>query len=77
MSAVFETYEPVKGEIPTRLSGSLVAFEAGEATSYALFYAQDRGELFIEPGTKVYSGMIVGRNSRPGDIDVNVCKKST
>ncbi len=75
MSAVFETYEPVKGEIPTRLSGSLVAFEAGEATSYALFYAQDRGELFIEPGTKVYSGMIVGRNSRPGDIDVNVCKK--
>ena len=75
MSAVFETYEPVKGDIPTRLSGSLVAFEAGEATSYALFYAQDRGELFIEPGTKVYSGMIVGRNSRPGDIDVNVCKK--
>ena len=58
-----------------QLSGSLVAFEAGEATSYALFYAQDRGELFIEPGTKVYSGMIVGRNSRPGDIDVNVCKK--
>ncbi len=75
MSAVFETYEPVKGDIPTRLSGSLVAFEAGEATSYALFYAQDRGELFIEPGTKVYSGMIVGRNSRPGDIDVNVCRK--
>ena len=75
MSAVFEAYEPVRGEIPTRLSGSLVAFEAGEATSYALFYAQDRGDLFIEPGTKVYSGMIVGRNSRPGDIDVNVCKK--
>ena len=75
MSAVFECYEPVKGDIPTRLCGSLVAFEAGEATSYALFSAQDRGELFIEPGTKVYSGMIVGRNSRPGDIDVNVCKK--
>ena len=75
MSAVFDDYEPVKGEIPTRLSGSLVAFEAGEATSYALFYAQERGDLFIEPGTKVYSGMIVGRNSRPGDIDVNVCKK--
>ena len=75
MSAVFECYEPVKGEIPTRLCGSLVAFETGEATSYALFSAQDRGELFIEPGAKVYSGMIVGRNSRPGDIDVNVCKK--
>ena len=75
MSAVFDDYEPVKGEIPTRLSGSLVAFEAGEATSYALFYAQERGDLFIEPGTKVYSGMIVGRNSRPGDIDVNVCKR--
>ena len=75
MSAVFETYEPAKGEIPTRTCGALVAFEAGEATSYALFYAQDRGELFIEPGTKVYSGMIVGRNARPGDIDVNVCKK--
>ena len=72
---VFECYEPVKGEIPTRLCGSLVAFETGEATSYALFSAQDRGELFIEPGAKVYSGMIVGRNSRPGDIDVNVCKK--
>ena len=50
-------------------------FETGEATSYALFSAQDRGELFIEPGAKVYSGMIVGRNSRPGDIDVNVCRK--
>ena len=75
MSAVFECYEPAKGEIPTRLCGSLVAFETGEATSYALFSAQDRGELFIEPGAKVYSGMIVGRNSRPGDIDVNVCKK--
>ena len=75
MSSVLEDYEPYKGDIPSRASGSLVAFEAGEATSYALFYAQDRGELFIEPGTKVYNGMIVGRNSRPGDIDVNVCKK--
>ncbi len=75
MSAVFNGYEPCKGDIPTRPSGSLVAWETGETTSYAMFYIQDRGELFIEPGTKVYNGMIVGRNSRPGDIDVNVCKK--
>ena len=75
MSAVFDGYEPFKGEIPTRISGSLVAYETGETTSYAMFYLQDRGELFLWPGTKVYSGMIVGRSSRPGDIDVNVCKK--
>ena len=75
MSAVFEDYEPVKGDIPTRNSGALVAWEDGVSTSYALFNIQDRGELFIEPGVKVYNGMIIGRNSRPGDIDVNVCKK--
>jgi GTP-binding protein len=75
MSAVFDGYEPFKGDIPSRVSGSLVAFEAGESTSYALFYLQERGELFIWPGTKVYPGMIVGRSSRPGDMDVNVCKK--
>ena len=75
MSAVFEDYEPVKGDIPTRNSGALVAWEDGIATSYALFNIQDRGELFIEAGVKVYNGMIIGRNSRPGDIDVNVCKK--
>jgi len=75
MSAVFDGYEPYKGDIPTRVCGSLVAFETGETTSYAMFYLQDRGELFLWPGTKVYSGMIVGRSSRPGDIDVNVCKK--
>ncbi|MBQ2433421.1 MAG: translational GTPase TypA, partial [Clostridia bacterium] len=75
MSAIFNGYEPYKGDIPTRPSGSLVAWETGETTSYAMFYIQDRGELFIEPGTKVYTGMIIGKNSRPGDIDVNVCKK--
>ncbi|MER2142519.1 MAG: translational GTPase TypA, partial [Eubacteriales bacterium] len=75
MSAVFEDYEPVKGDIPTRNVGALVAWEDGISTSYALFNIQDRGELFIEPGVKVYNGMIIGRNSRPGDIDVNVCKK--
>jgi GTP-binding protein len=75
MNSVFDGYEPSKGEIPSRPVGALVAWEAGETTSYALFNIQDRGELYIEPGTKVYNGMIIGRNSRPGDIDVNVCKK--
>ena len=75
MSSVFEGYEPCKGDIPTRNSGALVAWEDGISTSYALFNVQDRGELFIEAGTKVYTGMIIGRNSRPGDIDVNVCRK--
>ena len=75
MSAVFSGYEPYKGEIPSRPSGSLVAWETGETTNYAMFYIQDRGELFVEPGTRVYTGMIIGRSSRPGDIDVNVCKK--
>ena len=75
MSSVFDSYQPCKGEIPTRSSGALVAWEEGLSTSYALFNIQDRGELFIEAGTKVYTGMIIGRNSRPGDIDVNVCKK--
>ena len=75
MNSVFNDYEPSKGEIPSRLVGALVAWEPGEATSYALFNIQDRGELYIEAGTKVYNGMIIGRNARPGDIDVNVCKK--
>ncbi len=75
MSAVFECYAPYKGDLPTRTVGALVAFESGDATSYGLFGAQDRGSLFIGPGTKVYTGMIVGQSSRPGDIDVNICKK--
>ena len=75
MSAVFDSYQPYRGDIPTRNSGALVAWEDGVSTSYALFNIQDRGELFIDGGVKVYNGMIIGRNSRPGDIDVNVCKK--
>ena len=75
MNAIFDGYEPYKGDIPTRVCGSLVASETGETTSYAMFYIQDRGELFVGPGEKVYTGMIVGKSSRPGDIDVNVCKK--
>ena len=75
MNTIFSGYEPYKGEIPTRTQGSLVAFEDGDAVAYGLFNAQDRGDLFIGAGVKVYTGMIVGRNSRADDLDVNVCKK--
>ena len=75
MNTIFDGYQPYKGDIPTRTMGSLVAFESGEAVAYGLFNAQDRVDLFISPGTKVYTGMIVGRNSRADDLDVNVCKK--
>lgn len=71
----FNGYEPYKGDIMSRTQGSLVAFETGEAVTYGLFNAQERGELFIGSGTKVYSGMVVGRNSRSNDMEVNVCKK--
>jgi len=75
MASVFETYAPVKGEIPRRNTGSLVAFEAGESVTYGLFNAQERGTLFIGPGVPVYGGMIVGECPRMEDISVNVCKK--
>lgn len=75
MSSVFDGYAPYKGDLPTRTVGALVAFETGPATGYGLYGAQDRGSLFIGPGTQVYAGMIVGASSRPGDIDVNVCRK--
>ncbi|MFV0519862.1 MAG: translational GTPase TypA [Lachnospirales bacterium] len=68
-------FEPYKGDIPTRNRGSLVAFEDGETTSYGLFNAQDRGDLFVGTGIKVYRGMCVGINSRTDDMDINVCKK--
>ncbi|MGA8045601.1 MAG: translational GTPase TypA [Dermatophilaceae bacterium] len=72
---VFEGYEPWAGEITTRVSGSLVADRAGSATSYAMFNLQERGVLFIPPGTEVYEGMIVGENSRADDMDVNITKE--
>lgn len=75
LNSLFDGYELYKGEIPTRLIGSLVAHETGEALTYGLHAAQERGILFISPGTKVYAGMIVGQNPKAGDIDVNVCKK--
>ena len=75
MSSVLETYAPMKGEIERRLTGSLIAFETGDACSYGLFNAQERGALFIGAGTPVYAGMVVGICSRNEDMTVNVCKK--
>ena len=75
MSSVLDSYAPVKGEIERRKTGSLVAFESGEACTYGLFNAQERGVLFIGPGTQVYAGMVVGVCSRNEDMTVNVCKK--
>ena len=75
INSVFETYAPYKGEVTMRYTGSLVASEAGEATSYGLYYSQERGPLFIGVQTPVYEGMIVGENPKMGDIEVNVCKK--
>ena len=74
MNTVFDDYGPFKGEIQYRKQGSLIAFEAGEAITYGLFNAQERGTLFIGPGEKVYSGIIVGQTGRAEDIEVNVCK---
>ncbi len=75
MSSVLDSYAPVKGEIERRKTGSLVAFETGEACTYGLFNAQERGQLFIGAGTEVYAGMVVGICSRNEDMNVNVCKK--
>ena len=74
MSSVFDSYQPYKGDISYRKTGSLIAFEAGTAVAYGLFGAQDRGQMFISPGEEVYAGMIVGQSSKAVDIDVNVCK---
>lgn len=75
LNSVFDDYQPYKGDIPTRSQGSLVAFESGEAITYGLYNAQERGDLFIGAGVKVYEGMVVGRNARADDMDINVCKK--
>lgn len=75
MNSILSGYEEFKGDILVRSRGSLVAFEDGETVTYGLFNAQERGNLFIGPGEKVYMGMVVGENNRGGDIDVNVCKK--
>lgn len=75
MNTIFDGYGPYKGDIQYRKQGSLIAFEAGEAITYGLYNAQERGTLFIGPGEKVYSGMIVGQNGKGEDIELNVCKK--
>ncbi len=75
MNGVFEGYTPLKGTMPRRPYGALVAFETGEACTYGLFNAQGRGTLFVTPGTEVYAGMVVGYSPKQEDISVNVCKK--
>ena len=75
INTIFDGYGPYKGDISYRKQGSLIAFEAGEAITYGLFNAQERGTLFIGPGEKVYAGMVVGQNGRGEDIELNVCKK--
>ncbi len=74
MSSVFYEYQPYKGEIQKRSTGSLVAFESGEAVTYGLFNAQGRGQLFIGAGVQVYEGMVIGFSPKDEDINVNVCK---
>src|SRR5262245_46472493 len=75
MNHIFSSWEPWHGAIPSRANGALVADRAGAATSYAIFNLQERGEIFIDPTTQVYEGMIIGENSRPNDMDVNVTKE--
>ncbi|MDD6058189.1 MAG: translational GTPase TypA [Clostridiales bacterium] len=75
INTIFNGYAPYRGEIAYRKLGSLIAFESGEAVTYGLFSAQDRGSLFIRPGEKVYAGMVIGASSRAEDIELNVCKK--
>lgn len=75
INSVFDSYEPYKGDIPKRQYGSLISFETGIATGYALDSAWKRGNLFIEPGEDVYEGMVVGESPKGLDIEVNVCKK--
>lgn len=75
MNHVFDCYEPFKGDVLSRVRGTIVAFEPGKAVTYGLYNAQDKGDLFIGPGTEVYEGMIVGLNSRNEDLAINVCKE--
>src|SRR5689334_11578431 len=75
MNHIFDSWEPWHGAIPSRSTGALVADRAGVATSYAIFNLQERGEIFVDPGTQVFEWMIIGENARPNDIDVNVTKE--
>jgi len=75
MNSLFSGYIEWQGDIPMRPTGSLVSDRAGRTTSYAIFNLQERGEIFIEPGTEVYEGMVIGENSRTADLDVNIVKE--
>ena len=75
MNHLFSSWEPWHGAVPARVTGALVADRPGPATAYAIYKLQERGEIFIEPGTVVFEGMIIGENSRPSDMDVNVTKE--
>ena len=75
INTIFDGYDAYRGDIAYRATGSLIAFEDGESVTYGLFSAQDRGTLFIGPGERVYSGMVIGQCSRAEDIELNVCKK--
>ena len=74
LASVFERYEPYKGDIARRTTGSLIAHETGEAVAYGIWNAQERGAMFITPGTKVYGGMVVGVTNKSDDVPVNVCR---
>ena len=74
LNTIFDGYESYKGDIAYRNQGSLIAYESGDAVTYGLFAAQERGALFIGPGTKVYAGMVIGENGKTEDVEVNVCK---
>ena len=74
INTIFDGYAPYKGDMNYRKTGSVIAFETGEATAYGLFNAQDRGQLFIKTGDKVYSGMVIGTSGKSEDVEVNVCK---
>ncbi|MCR4756472.1 GTP-binding protein [Butyrivibrio sp. INlla18] len=74
INTIFDGYAPYKGDMNYRKTGSVIAFETGEATAYGLFNAQDRGTLFIKTGDKVYSGMVIGTSGKSEDVEVNVCK---
>jgi GTP-binding protein len=75
MNSYVQGYEPYRGDIKSRVTGSLVSDRQGESVAYGLFHLEPRGILFIEPGVPVYEGMIVGENNREQDLDVNPCKE--
>ena len=75
MNSIFDSYEPFKGEVVSRVRGTIIAFENGTSITYGLYNAQDKGDLFIGAGVDVYEGMIVGLNSRSEDLAINVCKE--